>query len=117
MPGTGGGAYRCRPSPDPRRNAMNPAVAATTEVDEFLDDVLPRQEEEERALRNGDPGPRIRMWSSNEPLSLFGAEGPPVRGWDRVSDRFRSIASRFSDCREYEFELLAAGVSGDLAYT
>jgi ketosteroid isomerase-like protein len=96
---------------------MKPAVAATTEVDEFLADVLPRQEEEERALRNGDPGPRIRMWSSNEPLSLFGAEGPPVSGWERVSDRFRSIASRFSDCREYEFELLAAGVSGDLAYT
>ena len=63
---------------------MKPAVAATTEVDEFLADVLPRQEEEERALRNGDPGPRIRMWSSNEPLSLFGAEGPPVSGWERA---------------------------------
>ena len=96
---------------------MNRATTATTEVDEFLADVLPRQEQEERALRNGDPGPRLRMWSSHDPLSLFGAEGPPCSGWDRISDRFRSIASRFSDCREYEFELLAAGVSGDLAYT
>jgi hypothetical protein len=34
-----------------------------------------------------------------------------------VSGVFRWIASRFSDCREYEFELLAVGVSGDLAYT
>ena len=97
---------------------MNRVVTATTEVDEFLADVLPRQEEEERALRSGDPEPRLRMWSSNDPVSLFGAEGPAgTRGWDGISDRFRSIASRFSDCREYEFELLAAGVSGDLAYT
>lgn len=97
---------------------MNQAVAATTEVDAFLADVLPRQEEEERALRNGDPGPRLRMWSSNDPVTLLGADGPAgTSGWDGISDRFRSIATRFCDCREYEFELLAAGVSGDLAYT
>jgi ketosteroid isomerase-like protein len=99
-------------------NAMNRAVAATTEVDEFLADVLPRQEEEERTLRNGDPGPRLRMWSSNEPVTLLGADGPAgTSGRDQISNAFRSIAARFSDCREYEFELLAAGVSGDLAYT
>jgi ketosteroid isomerase-like protein len=97
---------------------MNQTATGTTEVDEFLADVLPRQEEEERALRNNDPEPRLRMWSSNDPVTLLGADGSAgTIGWDGISDRFRSIATRFSDCREYEFELLAAGVSGDLAYT
>ncbi len=30
---------------------------------------------------------------------------------------FRWLASRFSTCTAYRFELVAAGVSGDLAYT
>ncbi len=98
---------------------MSQARTTTSEVDEFLADVLPRQEEEERALRNGDPEPRIRMWSRNDPVTLFGTAGPAGTGsgWERVSGIFRWVASQFSDCREYEFELLAAGVSGDLAYT
>jgi len=35
---------------------------------------------------------------------------PPDDGW-------RVLASRFSNCTAYRFELVAAGVSGDLAYT
>jgi ketosteroid isomerase-like protein len=100
---------------------MTQARTAPNEVDEFLADVLRRQEEEEeeRALRNGDPEPRLRMWSSNDPVTLFGAAGAAGTGsgWERVSGMMRWIASRFSDGRDYEFELLAAGVSGDLAYT
>jgi ketosteroid isomerase-like protein len=34
-----------------------------------------------------------------------------------VSGIFRFIASRWSDCTDQRVELLAAGVSGDLAYT
>ena len=34
-----------------------------------------------------------------------------------MSGLFRSIASRWSDCIDQRVELLAAGVSGDLAYT
>ncbi|MEV4261197.1 nuclear transport factor 2 family protein [Kribbella sp. NPDC049584] len=98
---------------------MSQARTATNEVDEFLADVLPRQEQEERALRNGDPGPRLRMWSRNDPVTVLGAAGPKGTGtgWERVSEVFQWISSQFSDCTEYEFELLAAGVSGDLAYT
>jgi ketosteroid isomerase-like protein len=98
---------------------MNQPTTAAKEVEEFLADVLPRQEEEERALRNGDPEPRLRMWSSNDPVTLLGAAGAAGTGsgWERVSGMFRWIASRFSDCREYDFELVAAEVSGDLAYT
>ena len=56
------------------------------------------------------------MWSTNDPVTLFGA-GMSGRGWDKVSGIFRSIASRWSDCTDQRIEILAAGVSGDLAYT
>jgi ketosteroid isomerase-like protein len=38
-------------------------------------------------------------------------------GWDEVSRLFRWLGSGFTDCTSYRFELVAAGVSGDLAYT
>jgi hypothetical protein len=34
-----------------------------------------------------------------------------------VRQAFHWLASRFSDCTDYRFELVAAGASGDLAYT
>jgi ketosteroid isomerase-like protein len=49
-------------------------------------------------------------------VTLFGA-GRSGRGWEQVSGIFRSIASRWSDCTDQRVEILAAGVSGDLAYT
>ena len=50
-------------------------------------------------------------------MTLFGAAVPVRRGWDEVSSTFRWLATCFSDLRDYEFELVAAGASGDLAYT
>jgi ketosteroid isomerase-like protein len=88
-----------------------------TEVDEFLAETLPRQIEAERALHNGDPAPRIAMWSANDPVTLFGAFGMAKGGWTEVEKTFRWVASRFSNLAEYDFELVAAGASGDLAYT
>ena len=56
------------------------------------------------------------MWSAKDPVTLFGA-AMSGRGSEQVSGIFRSIASRWSDCTDQRVELLAAGVSGDLAYT
>ncbi|GAA1123457.1 hypothetical protein GCM10009630_21730 [Kribbella jejuensis] len=98
---------------------MTQTPTTRNEVDEFLADILPRQEAEERAIRNGDPEPRIAMWSTVEPVTLLGAAGAQGTGSgsERVTEIFRWISTQFSDCTEYGFELLAAGVSGDLAYT
>jgi hypothetical protein len=87
-----------------------------TDVDDFLAEIHPRLVTELRALHNGDPGPRLAMWSTEDPVTLLGA-GMSGSGWERVSGIFRSIASRWSDCTDQRVELLAAGVSGDLAYT
>lgn len=87
-----------------------------SELDDFLTKTLARQVEAEEALHNGDPTPRMEMWSTQDPVTLFGAV-TSKSGWDEVSRVFRWLGSRFSDCTAYSFELVAAGVSGDLAYT
>ncbi|GAA1253604.1 YybH family protein [Arthrobacter pascens] len=87
------------------------------ELEDFLTAMLDRQIAAETAIHNGDVEPRIALWSQSDPVTLFGAMGMSNVGWDAVSQTFRWVASRFSDCTAYSFELVAAGASGDLAYT
>ena len=86
-----------------------------TEVEDFLASTMPRQTKAETALYSGDPHPRMDMWSKRDAVTLFGASHSRV-GRDDVSDAFRAVASRYSDCTSYDFDVLAADVSGDLAY-
>jgi ketosteroid isomerase-like protein len=87
-------------------------------TDEFLAEMLPRQLAAEQALCRGDAEPRWQTWSHADPVTVFGASGAPVRrGWDEVSGLFKDVAASFSGLHAYEFELVAAGASGDLAYT
>ena len=88
-----------------------------SELDDFLTTTVARQAGAERALHNGDPRLRIDMWSTRDPVTLFGAWGPCKSGWDDVRQTFRWVASRFSDCTEYSFDVVAADVCGDMAYT
>ncbi|MBA3431071.1 MAG: nuclear transport factor 2 family protein [Actinobacteria bacterium] len=87
-----------------------------SELDDFLSSTLARQIEADEALHNGDATPRLNMWSTRDPVTLLGAFGMSKSGWEDVSETFRGLASRFSNCTAFEFELIAAGVSGDLAY-
>ncbi|MFN2489490.1 MAG: nuclear transport factor 2 family protein [Actinomycetota bacterium] len=87
-----------------------------SELDDFLSTTLPRQIDAERTLHNGNAEPRLEMWSRNDPVTVLGALGVQWSGWQEVSEGFRWLASRFSNCQMYEFELLAAGASGDFAY-
>jgi ketosteroid isomerase-like protein len=85
------------------------------DVDEFLASVLPTLTAADTALHNGDAGPRIALWTRNDPVTLFGAL--QIRtGWRDIAPTFEWVASRFSDCESFEYEVLAAGVSGDLGY-
>ena len=56
------------------------------------------------------------MWSTQEPVTVFGAE-KTVIGSDEARQVFRWLATRFSDLTDYRFELVAAGANGDLAYS
>ena len=39
------------------------------------------------------------------------------QGWAQLEPMFKTVAGWFSDAISYDFELIAAGASGDLAYT
>ena len=87
-----------------------------SELDDFLTPTLNRQANAEQALVDGDPGPRLAMTSTQDPVTVFGAKVPLRSGWDDVSETIRWLAARWSDSTEYRFDLVAAGVSTDLAY-
>ncbi len=88
-----------------------------SDLDDFLAETRPRLVAELQALHDGDPKPRLEMWSTQDPVTLFGAAVPLKRGWDEVSDTFRWLATRWSDCSDQRVDIVAASVSGDLAYT
>jgi ketosteroid isomerase-like protein len=86
------------------------------EVEDFLAAMLPRQLGAERALC-GDAGPRSGTWTQRDPVTLFGAVVAVREGWEEVSGVLRWLASRLSELSDHQFDLVAAGASGDLADT
>jgi ketosteroid isomerase-like protein len=83
----------------------------------FLAEVLPRQIDLETAWHHGDLAARLAIWSTRDPVTLFGAGFPCARGPDAVGQAFRRAVSGIVPCRTFAFDLVAAGRSGDLAYT
>ena len=84
-----------------------------SDLDDFLTPTLARQLEAEQALCNGDPGPRLAMWSTRHPVTVLGAM-KTVIGPEETRQAFHWLATRFSNLTDYRFELVAAGASGDL---
>jgi len=70
----------------------------------------------EDALHNGDAAPRFKTWSEREPVTLFGAW---LNATDPAAARevFLRLAEAFSEATSSDIDLVAADVSGDLAYT
>jgi ketosteroid isomerase-like protein len=54
--------------------------------------------------------------STRDPVTLFPASQPAQRGWAEVSQAFQRVASLYANSTPVTFDLVAAGVSGDLAY-
>lgn len=82
----------------------------------FLAEILPKQRDMTLALHKGDVAPRMALWSHRNPVTLFGAHIYGM-GWTDLEPKFRTEALRFTGSDGFEFELLAAGASGSLAYT
>jgi ketosteroid isomerase-like protein len=95
---------------------MGTPEVAMSEVDEFLSTTLDRLIQAEQALLDGDLAPWLAMWSTQDPVTLFGVDATE-HGADAVRQTFHWQASWFTDCTAFRFDLVAAGVSGDLAYT
>jgi ketosteroid isomerase-like protein len=84
--------------------------------DDFQAWTQTRLRDAEVALHNGDPGPRLAIWSTREPVSVLGAARSAV-GQEAVRALFHSLGDTFSDCTSYVYEIVAADVVGDLAFT
>ena len=83
---------------------------------EFLEWVRSRLTDAEEALHNGDAAPRLAIWSKNDPVTVLGA-WKSATGQDQVRELFGHLEGTFSDCTSYSFEIVAADVVGDMAYT
>lgn len=88
----------------------------STETDAFLAEMVPKQQAADGAIHDGDVAPRLALWSRNDPVTLFGAR-LSGSGWADVEPIFHSVASWFTHSAAFDLEIIAAGVSGDLAYT
>jgi ketosteroid isomerase-like protein len=87
-----------------------------SERNAFLEWVDTRLRDAEQALHNGDAAPRLEIWSGNDPVTVLGA-WKSATGQEELRELFRGLEATFSDCTSYAFEIVAADVIGDMAYT
>jgi len=83
---------------------------------QFLEWARSRLRDAEEALHNGDAGPRLALWSKNDPVTVLGA-WKSAQGQEELRELFRHLESTFSDCESYSYDIVAADVIGDMAYT
>jgi ketosteroid isomerase-like protein len=88
-----------------------------SEVQDFLSEMLPRFIRAVDAMHHGDASLFAELWSERDPVTLLGAAESMPAGWASVTEGQKSVASQFSNGTPLDFELLAADVKGDLAYT
>jgi ketosteroid isomerase-like protein len=87
-----------------------------SERDDFLAWVDAELKDAETALHDGDAAPRRAIWSRTEPVTVFGA-WKSASGPVEVDELFGTLEHVFSGCTSYAYELVAADVVGELAYT
>jgi ketosteroid isomerase-like protein len=87
-----------------------------TAIDDFRETMLVRQAEAEEAFVQGDPEPRMQLWSRRDPVTLFGAMGMSESGWDALSKTYTWVTSRFSEVSDFRFDVEVVDVIGDMAY-
>ena len=84
--------------------------------DDFVAWTQSQLKDAENALHNGDPSPRLAVWSRREPVSVLGAARSAV-GQEEVRELFQKLADTFSNLTSSEYEIVAMDVVGDMAFT
>jgi ketosteroid isomerase-like protein len=90
---------------------------SAAERDAFLDAMVPAQIRAGIAIHNGDLDPWLSIWSSRDPVTVTGAAVPLAKGWRDVRSTFDWVGGLYETCDDFDFELVVADASGDLAYT
>jgi ketosteroid isomerase-like protein len=81
-----------------------------------LDQVLDRWHLAQDAFVKGNPEPVKEMWAHGEEVSVANPYGPPVSGWDEVAKVVEHAASVRRDGQATGYEVVAKGVTAELAY-
>jgi ketosteroid isomerase-like protein len=90
-------------------------LAANAEPD--LHAFLSQLEDATREMLGGDSTRWKALASHSDDASLFPPFGGVARGWDETRARYEAAATRMAAGKaELDVEVLASGVSGDLAY-
>ena len=84
--------------------------------DEFLAWVESHLRDAEVAVHEGKAEPRRQIWSRREPVSVLGAL-QSATGRAEVDELFSWMEGTFSGCKSLRYEIVAAEVMGDMAYT
>ena len=87
-------------------------MAAVEDVDEVLEQYHLAAEE----FIKGDPEPYKMVFSHKDDVTLANPYGPPVRGWEEVSETLEHTASRLRDGEVVDIETVAKCATGELAY-
>ena len=82
---------------------------------ELIEALVARMKAADDALHSGDAGPRKALWSTKEPVTVFGA-AMSATGPAQTQATFDWVASRFTGFESGGWEIHSADVSGDLAY-
>jgi ketosteroid isomerase-like protein len=91
-------------------------MSAVSDRDDFLAWTQSRLRAAETALHNGDPAARLAIWSTREPVSVLGAWRSAV-GQQELRELFHYLAETFSKCTSHVYEIVAADVVGEMAFT
>jgi ketosteroid isomerase-like protein len=84
---------------------------------EFIAETSERFRKAADAAHNGDPTLFLELWSTTDPVTVFGPLGSATGGWGEVRRTLRGVVSRFSGGTPLDLELVAAEVGSELAYT
>jgi ketosteroid isomerase-like protein len=87
-------------------------MTAVVEVDELIEQFHLAQGE----FVKGNPEPAKRLFSHREDVTLANPYGPPVRGWEQVSETMEHAASTSRDGELVSVEVVEKHVTPELAY-
>jgi ketosteroid isomerase-like protein len=87
-------------------------MSAVDDVDEVLEQYRLAAAE----FVKGNPEPYKVVFSHREDVTLANPYGPPVRGWQQVSEALERTASRLRDGELVDTETVAKCVTSELAY-
>ena len=80
-----------------------------------LEQVIEQYNEAVDEFARGNPDPVKELFSRGDDATLANPFGPPVRGWEQVSDALDYASSRFREGEVASFESIARYVASDLA--